>query len=184
LIVLSLIKARAGVRPPPAPDYIGTISDSDAARRAVKISLSDTPTGGTARQSDLRESIPQRVQETVHFVKARAEPHERLGDSIVADVALASTKPARLSGLGNFLQLGDLALQNLIEYPSLSHVSGIYRPSRHVGCQSQARCVGVFRQWIVFGCSPGRATHWRLVGKISKPPDPNPHSEGGITGGC
>jgi hypothetical protein len=63
----------------------------------------------------LRESIPQRVEETVCFVNARAEPHELLGGAIVADVALASAPPTRFSGFGDLLQLGDLALQNLIE---------------------------------------------------------------------
>jgi hypothetical protein len=70
---------------------------------------------GAPSHSCLWESLPQRVEETVHFIDTGAEPHQRLGDPIVADVVLASSQPARLSGLCNFLQLSDLALQNLVE---------------------------------------------------------------------
>jgi hypothetical protein len=63
----------------------------------------------------LRESIAQRVEQTVRFLKARTQLRDLPKWFAVSDVALASTHQACLRGSGNFLQLSDLVPENLGE---------------------------------------------------------------------
>ena len=78
------------------------------------------------QNSTLRESGPQRVQQTLHFSDPPPEQHQNLrGLGVLIDAPLASTPPMPLRRGRKLLQFLDLALQECVEQPRLCCIGGM-----------------------------------------------------------